>query len=92
MVGIVAPTEDDGIVLGDHALIEGTPNVDIRIKEQISQKGGVGTAAVAVNMIPSILRAEPGFHTMNQLGLPHIWTGRPEPLPIETITNSRIRG
>lgn len=86
MVGIVAPGEEDGIVLGDHAHITGTPSVDIRVKEQISQKGGLGTAAVVVNMIPAILKAGPGFHTMDQIGLPHIWTGRPEPEPVQKIT------
>ena len=89
MVGIVCPdSEEDGITLGDHTRIEGTPNVDITIKEEIAQKGGLGTAAVAVNMIPRILNAPPGFHTMNTLALPHIWNGGLEPPPIRNITTS----
>jgi 4-hydroxy-tetrahydrodipicolinate reductase len=80
MVGIVCPdSEEDGVMLGDYTRIEGAPNVDITIKEEIAQKGGMGTAAVAVNMIPVILNAPPGFHTMNTLTLPHIWNGGPEP-------------
>ncbi|MCX6998863.1 MAG: NADP-binding protein [Candidatus Sumerlaeota bacterium] len=89
MVGIVCPdSEEDGVTLGDYTRIEGTPNVDITIKEEIAQKGGMGTAAVAVNMIPRILNAPPGFHTMNTLALPYIWNGGLEPPPIQKITTS----
>jgi 4-hydroxy-tetrahydrodipicolinate reductase len=74
MIGILSPDlEEDGVELGDYARIDGIPNVDISIKEEISQKGGLGTAAVAVNMIPCLLAASPGYHTMNSLTLPHIW-------------------
>jgi len=74
MVGIVCPdTEEDKLTLGDYTRIEGDPSVDIIIKEEISQKGGLGTAGVAVNMIPRVLTSAPGFHTMNELALPHIW-------------------
>lgn len=86
MVGIVAPNQgEDGVELGDHARIEGTPSVDIRIKEEIAQKGGLGTAGVAVNLMPRVLSAPPGFRTMNELALPHVWTGKPAPPPIERI-------
>jgi hypothetical protein len=74
MTGIVCPNmEEDRLVLGDYTRIEGEPSVDITIKEEISQKGGLGTAGVAVNMIPRVLASSPGFHTMNELALPHIW-------------------
>ena len=87
MTGIVQPiAEEDGVEMGDYTRIEGTPSVDIRIREEISQKGGLGTAAVVVNMIPRILAASPGFHTMNQLMLPHIWNNSVEPAPVEKIT------
>jgi hypothetical protein len=86
MVGIVSPDPDeDGVELGDYARIDGTPSVDIQIKEEISQRGGLGTAGVAVNMIPRVMSAGPGFHTMNTLALPHIWSGRPAPPPVEKI-------
>ncbi|MBW2063173.1 MAG: hypothetical protein JRI95_16645 [Deltaproteobacteria bacterium] len=89
LMGIVSPDRDeDGVELGDYARIDGTPSVDITIKEEISQKGGLGTAGVAVNMIPRVLEARPGFSTMNTLLLPHIWTGRTQPAPIEKITRS----
>jgi 4-hydroxy-tetrahydrodipicolinate reductase len=87
MVGIVSPDPDeDGVELGDYARIDGTPSVDIQIREEISQRGGLGTAGVAVNMIPRVMSAGAGFHTMNTLTLPHIWSGRPAPPPVEKIT------
>jgi hypothetical protein len=74
MVGLVCPDpEEDQLTLGDYTRIEGEPSVDVAIKEEISQKGGLGTAGVAVNMIPRVLASAPGFHTMNELALPHIW-------------------
>lgn len=87
MVGIVSPSKDeDGVEMGDYARLTGIPNVDITIKEEISQKGGLGTAAVAVNIIPNLMHSDPGFHTMNTLRLPHIWSGGPKPPPVEKIT------
>lgn len=78
LVGIVSPNrQEDGSKMGDYARINGTPSVDIRIKEEISQKGGLGTAGVAVNIIPRLLNAPPGFHTMNTLSMPHIWRDDP---------------
>jgi 4-hydroxy-tetrahydrodipicolinate reductase len=91
MVGIVCPdSEEDKVTLGDYTRIEGTPNVDITIKEEIAQKGGLGTAAVAVNMIPILLKAPPGFHTMNTLALPHIWEGGLEYPPVLNVTISSL--
>jgi 4-hydroxy-tetrahydrodipicolinate reductase len=86
MVGLVAPDkEEDGVELGDYTRIYGEPNVDISIKEEVSQKGGLGTAAAAVNLIPRLLAAPPGFHRMFELTLPRHWTGGPTPQPIEHI-------
>lgn len=86
MVGIVCPdVDEDGVRMGDYARINGTPSVDISIKEEISQRGGLGTAAVAVNTIPKVLAAAPGFHTMNTLALPHIWHGADTPEPVQHI-------
>lgn len=76
MNGILDPNSaEDGFELGDSALVEGTPNVNVRVKEEISQRGGLGTAAAAVNMIPRVLDAAPGYHMMHELGMPTIWTG-----------------
>jgi 4-hydroxy-tetrahydrodipicolinate reductase len=57
------------------------------VKEQISQLGGLGTAAVAVNTIPRLLDAAPGFHTSHQLRTPSIWAkSENRPAAIETNT------
>lgn len=74
MRAILAPDEtQDGFTLGDMTQLAGQPDVDIRISREISQKGGVGTASVAVNAIPRLMRAAPGFHTQLDLGFPKIW-------------------
>lgn len=80
MIGILDPDPSDGVHLGDHTIITGTPNVDIAIKHEISQKGGIGTAAVAVNIIPRILEAPYGYHPFIDLHLPHYWSGKPREL------------
>jgi 4-hydroxy-tetrahydrodipicolinate reductase len=87
MVGIVSPDkEEDGVEMGDYTRIHGEPNVDITIKEEIAQKGGLGTSGVAVNMIPTLLSSDPGFHTMNEYVLPRFWSGQDPPLPAENIS------
>lgn len=73
MVGLLDPRDGDEFTLGDYCLIEGTPNVEVEIRKEISQRGGLGTAANAVNMIPRALAAPPGLLTMKDLVLPHIW-------------------
>jgi len=73
MVGILDPDDRDE-PLGDRVCISGTPAVDLVVKEQISQLGGLGTAAVAVNTIPRLLNATPGLHTSHQLRTPSIWS------------------
>jgi 4-hydroxy-tetrahydrodipicolinate reductase len=88
MLAVLDPQPDDRIDLGDHTRIVGTPNVDICIKEQISQRGGFGTAAVAVNTIPKILQSPPGFHTLAELGLPHIWSGCPNSRTVPNLLKS----
>ncbi|MEX2746374.1 hypothetical protein AB3480_35415 [Rhizobium mongolense] len=86
MVGLLDPDDRDE-PLGDRVRISGSPAVDVVVKEQISQLGGLGTAAVAVNTIPRLMDAVSGFHTSQQLRTPSIWSkyeGRPA--TIRTIT------
>lgn len=75
MIGVLDPQPDDGLELGDHTHINGEPEVDLRIVREVSQKGGLGTAAVAVNAIPRVLEASPGFRTLDELIVPRIWPG-----------------
>jgi 4-hydroxy-tetrahydrodipicolinate reductase len=86
MIGILAPGPDD-IELGDHFRIIGTPSVDVFTKEEISQKGGIGTAAIAVNTIPRLLHASVGFHSSNQLLMPSFWHQGTTPADRIGITN-----
>ncbi len=58
----------EGIHTGDSIEIAGTP--DIRLAGSPEIPGGQGTIALAVNMIPRVLNAAPGLHTMADLPVP----------------------
>lgn len=57
-----------GVETGDYIRITGTPNLNLQIKPEIP--GGIGTIAMAVNMIPQVCEAPPGLKTMPELRLP----------------------
>ncbi|MCD5416294.1 NAD(P)-binding domain-containing protein [Candidatus Bipolaricaulota bacterium] len=59
---------EEGIETGDYIRIEGTPEINMAIKPEIP--GGIGTIALAVNMIPQVINAEPGLTTMADLPIP----------------------
>ncbi len=59
---------EEGVKTGDYIRIEGTPEINMAIKPEIP--GGIGTIALAVNMIPQLLNAEPGLMTMVDLPIP----------------------
>jgi 4-hydroxy-tetrahydrodipicolinate reductase len=58
----------EGVQTGDTIEIVGTPNVRLAGSPEIP--GGNGTVALAVNMIPRVLNAPPGLHTMADLPPP----------------------
>ena len=60
--------ESEGVDTGDYITIDADPPVNLSIKPEIP--GGVGTIAVAVNMIPLVLTARPGLLTMADLPVP----------------------
>jgi 4-hydroxy-tetrahydrodipicolinate reductase len=60
--------EVEGTETGDTIEIFGTPNVRLAGRPEIP--GGTGTIALAVNMIPRVLSATPGLHTMADLSVP----------------------
>ncbi len=60
--------ELEGVKTGDTIEIKGTPSIRLAGSPEIS--GGQGTSALAVNMIPRILDAAPGLHTMADLPVP----------------------
>jgi 4-hydroxy-tetrahydrodipicolinate reductase len=58
----------EGVATGDTIEIHGVP--DIRLVGSPEIPGGIGTVALAVNMIPRVLNAQPGLHTMADLPVP----------------------
>lgn len=58
---------------GDYIQIKGTPDIDLQINPEIP--GGIGTMAMAVNMIPHVINAEPGLRTMLDLPVPRAIMG-----------------
>ncbi len=60
--------ELEGVDTGDYITIEGTPRIDMAIKPEIP--GGLGTTALAVNMIPLVHAATAGLRTMVDFPVP----------------------
>lgn len=60
--------ELEGIATGDSIHIEGTPEIKLTTTPEIA--GGEGTIALAVNMIPRVLNADPGLYSMIDLPVP----------------------
>lgn len=58
----------EGVDTGDYIYIKGTPEINMAIKPEIP--GGIGTIAMAVNMIPHVIKAEPGLKHMHELPVP----------------------
>jgi hypothetical protein len=63
----------EGVETGDTIEITGTPNVRLAGSPEIP--GGLGTIALAVNMIPRVLSAAPGLHCMADLPVPAAMLG-----------------
>jgi 4-hydroxy-tetrahydrodipicolinate reductase len=60
--------EMEGIETHDSIEITGMPNIRLAGTPEIP--GGIATVAIAVNMIPRVLNASPGLHTMADLPVP----------------------
>ena len=58
----------EGVETGDFIEIDGTPDIRMGIVPEIP--GGLATAAIAVNMIPEVLKARSGVLTMPELPVP----------------------
>ncbi len=58
----------EGVATQDAIEITGTPGIRLAGSPEIP--GGQGTVALAVNMIPRVLDATPGLHTMAELPVP----------------------
>ena len=65
--------EQVGVKTGDYVIIKGTPNVNMVNSPEID--GGIGTIAMCANMIPQVINANPGLHTMLTLPVPRAIMG-----------------
>lgn len=65
--------EQVGVTTGDYVIIKGTPNINMVNSPEVP--GGIGTIAMCVNMIPHIINARPGLHTMITLPVPRAIMG-----------------
>ncbi len=65
--------ELEGEATGDSIEIDGTPPVRLAGSPEIA--GGEATMALVVNMIPQVLNAVPGLHSMADLPVPHAMLG-----------------
>lgn len=63
----------EGTETGDYINIKGTPDINMSIQPEIP--GGIGTMAVAINMIPVIVEAQSGLVTMKDLPVPAAMIG-----------------
>lgn len=61
--------ESETIETGDYIHIEGNPNIHLDISPELP--GGIGSAAIAVNLIPQVIASEAGLKTMLDMKLPH---------------------
>ncbi len=65
--------EQVGVQTGDYVIIKGSPDVNMANTPEI--EGGKGTIAMCANMIPQVINAEPGLHTMLTLPVPRAILG-----------------
>lgn len=63
----------EGTDTGDYVVIKGTPNINLANKPEVP--GGIGTIAMCINMIPQIINARPGLHSMIDLPVPRAIMG-----------------
>lgn len=65
--------ELEGTNTGDYVVIKGTPDINLSNKPEVP--GGIGTIAMCINMIPHVINARPGLHTMIDLPVPRAIMG-----------------
>ncbi len=63
----------EGQDTGDYIWIRGNPDINMQIQPEIP--GGIGTIAMAVNMIPHVINSRPGLKTMIDLPVPRAIMG-----------------
>ena len=63
----------EGQETGDYIWVRGNPDINMQIKPEIP--GGIGTIAMAVNMIPHVINSRPGLKSMLDLPVPRAIMG-----------------
>lgn len=61
--------EAEAVDTGDYIFIKGNEDLNVAIKHETT--GGIGTMAMAVNMIPQVIASKAGLKTMIDLPVPH---------------------
>lgn len=59
----------ENVPTGDYITIRGKPDLHMKIEPEIP--GGVGTVALAVNMIPAVIASAPGLKMMADMPVPY---------------------
>jgi len=62
-----------GVETGDYVEIDGLPDISLAIQPEIP--GGIGTVALATNMVPQVIAGSPGLKSMNDLPVPRALMG-----------------
>jgi 4-hydroxy-tetrahydrodipicolinate reductase len=60
----------EGTVTRDRIVIRGEPNIEMKVEPEMA--GGIGTASIAVNMVPLVVAAAPGLASMKDLPVPRL--------------------
>lgn len=68
IIGLINPDKtEDEVETGTHIWLVGDPGVYVFVGGEIADEGGKGTYAHAVNSIPEVINAKPGFITVLDL-------------------------
>ncbi len=62
-----------GVDTGDYITLKGSPEINMAVKPEVN--GGLGTIAMACNMLPFVVAAKPGLLTMLDLPVPRCVMG-----------------
>ena len=62
-----------GVATGDYIVLEGSPAVHMANTPEVD--GGIGTIGMTVNMLPFVVAAKPGLHTMLTMPVPRCVMG-----------------
>ena len=62
-----------GVETGDYVMLQGLPPINMAIRPEVD--GGIGTIAMACNMLPFVVAARPGLLTMLDMPVPRCVMG-----------------